>query len=108
MKLTCRVNLIKEPKGSTKAFASLNFEEAFVVGGLRVVEGSKGLFVSMPQQKTKDKDGNDKYSDLCYPLSKKAREYIEDLILKEYKKKKAEKPDDDGFVSGDSCELPFY
>ena len=37
----------------TKAFADIAIGD-FIVKGLRVVEGKKGLFLSMPQEKSKD------------------------------------------------------
>lgn len=110
MKLNVKVNLIKAPKGTVKAFASLNFDDIFIVGGLRVVEGSKGLFVSMPQAKS-----GDEYKDICYPLTKKAREQISAKILAEYEALKKKTPEkeagfDEGFMDvpeGEDAGLPF-
>ena len=37
---------VKENKTSLKAFVTLTINEEFVVKGLRLIEGSKGLFVA--------------------------------------------------------------
>jgi len=37
-----------------KAYATLTFDNAFVVRNVKVIEGNKGLFVAMPSRKIKD------------------------------------------------------
>lgn len=37
-----------------KAYATLTFDNAFVVRNVKVIEGNKGLFVAMPSRKLKD------------------------------------------------------
>lgn len=37
-----------------KAFATVTFDNAFVVRNVKVIEGSKGLFVAMPSRKMKE------------------------------------------------------
>lgn len=73
---------IKNPKeGSTlKAFAEITLNKEFVIKSIRVVDGSKGLFVGMPQTKGK----NDEYFDLAFPVTKEARSRISDAILEKY------------------------
>lgn len=48
--------------GSIKAIASVTLDSWYVVKNLRVVDGSKGLFVACPQESYTDKDGSKKYS----------------------------------------------
>ena len=43
------------------AFASLIIDDVLEVDGFKVIDGSKGLFVSAPQHKGKDKEGNDSW-----------------------------------------------
>ena len=45
-----RVYPIQEPKGSTKAYASVTIDDAFGIHGMKVIDGQKGLFVAMPQR----------------------------------------------------------
>lgn len=48
--------------GSLKAFADLMVNDALVIKGLRVVEGKKGLFVTMPREQGKDSKWYDQVS----------------------------------------------
>lgn len=79
MKIT-KVQLVKGDWGKTKAIASVTFDACFVVGGLKVVEGEKGNFVSMPNRKTADGE----YKDTCFPITKEFREELIQAVLKEY------------------------
>lgn len=80
MKVTnVKINEI-EGAGSTKAFATLEFDEQLVVSGFRIIDGKSGLFVSMPQRKH-----NDEYFDVVYPNSKKGREVLTNIILNAYR-----------------------
>lgn len=68
-----RVNLIRNPKSKTVAFASLLIDDLMEVNGFRVIDGAKGLFVSPPQHKGKDKEGNDTwYDDVRFIIDKEA------------------------------------
>ena len=69
-----------EDMGSLRAFASLTIMNAFVVKGLKVVNGVNGLFVSMPSQKGKD----DKYYDTFFPLTKEIRDGVNKVVLAKY------------------------
>lgn len=69
-----------------KAFASVNFDDSFVVTGLTVIEGEKGLFVSMPQTKGKDSEGKERYFDIVFPITKEGRQAISEAVLEAYEK----------------------
>lgn len=81
MKIT-EVRINKFEKGNVKGFATITLENALVVSGLTIIEGKKGLFVSMPNQKGSD----GKYYDTVYPLSKSGRDYINNEVLDAYNK----------------------
>lgn len=82
MKIT-EVRLTKqEGQGTLKAFASITLDGAFVVHGLRVVEGRNGLFVSMPNRQVKDGE----YKDIAHPVTKEFKEELSDAVLAEYNK----------------------
>ena len=49
MKLDVSVRVI-EPVKNLMGFASVKFNDCFVVENLKIVQGSKGLFVGMPSQ----------------------------------------------------------
>lgn len=66
--------------GSTKAFCDLSILGSFVIKGLRVVEGEKGLFVSMPREEGKD----GKWYNTVIPLTREIRDEIEHIVLEAY------------------------
>jgi stage V sporulation protein G len=66
--------------GSTKAFCDLSILDSFVIKGLRVVEGEKGLFVSMPREEGRD----GKWYNTVIPLKREVRDEIEKLVLEAY------------------------
>ena len=80
VKLDTRVYPLSDPKGNTKAFASISIEDLIAIRGLRVVEGSNGLFVSMPQQK----NSSGEYQDIAFPLNSELRNHISRSVLDEY------------------------
>lgn len=88
-KLDVKVYPLNDQNNSTKAFASISVEDLIAIRGIRIIEGSKGLFVSMPQ--SKDNDGN--YHDIAFPTTKELRKTIDKAIIDEYKQltKNAEK-----------------
>ncbi len=47
-----RVSLRDDDK--LKAFASMTFNDAFVIRGLKIIEGTNGMFVAMPSRKRPD------------------------------------------------------
>ena len=67
-------------KSSTKAFCDLSVLDSIVIKGLRVVEGEKGLFVSMPREEGKD----GKWYNTVIPLNREVKDEIEKLVLEAY------------------------
>lgn len=63
----------------TRAFADIAIGD-FIVKGLRIVQGQKGLFLAMPQEKAKD----GKWYNSFYPVTKEARESLTELVLSAY------------------------
>jgi stage V sporulation protein G len=68
-----------EGDSKTKAFADIAIGD-FIVKGLRVVEGKKGLFLSMPQEKSKD----GKYYNTFSPVTEEARQALAEVVLAAY------------------------
>jgi len=48
-----RVFLKDSPDKKLKAYATVTFDNAFVVRNIKVIEGSTGLFIAMPSRKMK-------------------------------------------------------
>ncbi|HVX00053.1 MAG TPA: septation regulator SpoVG [Candidatus Babeliaceae bacterium] len=74
-----KVYLAKE-SGRLKAYATIVFENSFIVRDLKVIEGHKGLFVSMPSRRRKDGT----FRDIVHPLNTDMRKLIEDLVISEF------------------------
>lgn len=67
--------------GKVRAFASVVFDDCFIVNDLRVIEGREGqVFVTMPGRKTR----NGQMRDIAHPLNSATREMIEQRVLEEY------------------------
>ena len=80
MKVT-EVRISPAKGGKVRAFASVVFDDSFIVNDLRVVEGREGqVFVTMPARKTR----NGQMRDIAHPLNSDTREQIEQRVLEEY------------------------
>jgi stage V sporulation protein G len=66
--------------GNLKAYASVALDKMYNVTGLRVLDGEKGLWISMPAQKTKKGE----YKDVFFPINSDARKNLIDAVLKAY------------------------
>src|SRR3990167_3350623 len=66
--------------GRLKAYATIVFENCFIVRDLKVIEGNKGLFVSMPSRRRKDGT----FRDIVHPLNSEMRSTIEESVIKEF------------------------
>lgn len=64
-------------EGKMKAVASVTLDGEFVVHDVKVVEGTKGLFVAMPSRKTADGE----FRDVAHPITPGARERIQRAVL---------------------------
>jgi stage V sporulation protein G len=80
MKVT-EVRVSPAKGGKVRAFASVVFDDSFIVNDLRVIEGREGqVFVTMPARKTR----NGQMRDIAHPLNSEIREHIEQRVLEEY------------------------
>ena len=64
-----------------KAFCDIVVNDALLIKGVRVMEGQKGLFVSMPREQARD----EKWYDTIRCLTQELRDQITDVCLKAYK-----------------------
>lgn len=69
-----------------KAYASIVFDESFIVRDLKVIDGEGKLFVAMPSKKMKDGS----HRDTAHPLNSKMREMIESKVLEAFQNLKVE------------------
>jgi len=84
MKVTrITVGLLKKSTSKKVGLASVTLDDALVVKSINITNGSKGLFVSMPQVKSKD----GKWSDIVFPINGELRKEISGKVLEAYNKK---------------------
>lgn len=67
-------------EGALRANATVNINESFAIRGVKILEGSKGLFVSMPSYKA----GNGEYKDICFPCTAEARKEFDKVVIGAY------------------------
>ncbi len=67
-------------KGPVKAFVDISINDVLLVRGFRVVNGSKGIFVTVPQDQGKDK----RWYDSVKFLSEENRVQTTEKIMEAY------------------------
>ena len=82
-------------EGSIKGICSVTMYGEFAVKGIKLVEGSKGLFVAMPSYKS-----GEEYWDICFPVTKEARQKLQDAVISEYRLQMSIHGDDQHFGQG--------
>ena len=83
MKIEAKIDRTLQ-SGKLKAIASVFLDGMFVVKGLKIMDGQKGLFVSMPQEVFAGNDGKKQYSNLFFALTNSAKEELQGVVLKAY------------------------
>ena len=76
-----RIHLLSE-NGPLKAFVDLSIENVLLIKGIRIIQGQKGLFVTMPQEQGKDK----RWYDSIRCLNKEFKKQLDDEIMSAYTK----------------------
>ena len=85
--LSVRINkMVTSSDTNVKAIASLSIGNAFALHGIKVIDSSKGLFVSMPKNKY-TYNGETKYEDIFHPITADARNMLNEAVLKAYSNK---------------------
>lgn len=69
-----------EGEGTARAFCDLAVGELLLIKGIRVVQGKKGLFVSLPREQGKD----GQWYGTVIPLSPEAHQQISEVVLAAY------------------------
>jgi len=65
-----------------KGFANVTFDNAFVVRGMKVIQGNDGYFVAMPSRKRP----NGTHQDIAHPVNSEMRQLIEQSVLEAFEK----------------------
>ncbi len=82
MKITdIRLRAVKsESELKLKAYADVTFNGCFVVHGLKIIDGQKGMFVAMPSRKMPDGE----YKDIAHPITPELRKEITETVIAKY------------------------
>lgn len=75
-----RVRKLNRNDGRKLAVASITLDNEFVVHDINVIDGDKGLFISMPSRRMP----NGEYRDIAHPITAETRQKIQDAILNAY------------------------
>lgn len=74
-----------EGRGTLKAFCDVAIGGHYLIKGLKVVEGKKGIFVSMPREQ--GRDGN--WYDSFLPITKEAHQHLSASVLRAYQEEES-------------------
>lgn len=69
-------------EGKLKAYATMVFDNCFIVRDMKIIKSDRGLFVSMPSRRKKDGS----FKDIVHPLNAETRKTIEERVILEYNK----------------------
>lgn len=74
------LRIVPKKEGRLRALCTVTFENAFVVRGVKIIEGPDRHFLAMPSRR--EADG--KYHDICHPVKKEFRCWLENKIVAAY------------------------
>lgn len=75
--------------GRLKGYATFVIDNCFIVRDVKIIEGEKGLFVSMPSRKKQDGS----FRDIVHPLNAETRTLIEQMVVEQFEKLDKAAPD---------------
>ena len=67
-------------EGKLKAYATVTFDDCFVLHNIKLIEGEKGIFVAMPSRRTK----TGAYKDIAHPITPEFRSALQESVLFAY------------------------
>ena len=74
-----------------RAVASVLLDDEFAVHDIRIIEGTKGLFIAMPSRKT----STGGFRDIAHPINQEVRTMFEKEILDAYEKSLTEEANEE-------------
>ena len=81
--IKARVRLLANA-GKIAAVANISINDAFAIKGIRITEGSRGLFISMPSTSFENNKGETEYREMAFPITKEARDQMTATIMAAY------------------------
>ncbi|BCR22193.1 septation regulator SpoVG [Borrelia sp. HM] len=79
-----RIRRVENKNSGSKllAYVTVTFDDCLVLHNIRVIRGQKGIFIVMPNRRTKVGE----YKDIVHPINQSFREVLQTAIFKEYVK----------------------
>ena len=77
-----RIRMMQKDTLKLKAVASITIDDCFVVHDIKVIDGTEGYFIAMPNRKTADGE----YKDIAHPLNTETRNQLAEIVLNAFKK----------------------
>lgn len=87
MTFNVKIHNVIENGKPLKAVASVTMDGMFAVHNVRVIKSDKGMFIGMPYETFKDKDGKETRRDVFHPINSEARKAIEEAVIAAYNEK---------------------
>ena len=78
MEINVKIHTLRM-EGNRLADASVSLDGCFAIKGVKIINGSKGPFVSMPSYKS-----GDQYRDVCFPCTKEFKQEFDRAVLDAY------------------------
>lgn len=83
MKITkIDIRKVNREDSKMRGIASVLLDDEFAVHDIRIIQGTKGLFIAMPSRKT----STGGFKDIAHPISQEVRSMFEREILDAYEK----------------------
>ncbi len=86
------VNVQPVNEDRLKAFITVVFENNFVVHGVKIINAAGKIFVAMPTRR----NPSGQHTDICHPINRSYRRYLEETILRAYERRLEELAFDPG------------
>lgn len=80
MEIDVKINSISMD-GTILATASINLNQCLAIRNVRLMNGEKGVFLSMPSYRT----GTGEYKDICFPITAGFRTRMTEAMVSAYK-----------------------
>lgn len=71
-----------EGEGKLMGYASVTFDDVFVVHNIKIIDGKDGKFVAMPNRRVKTGE----FKDIAHPLNTEFRSSIQETVLGAFEK----------------------
>ena len=95
LKFSVKVTPLNRKDSSLRGMGRIYLDDSFVISNVRMIEGKKGMLISMPDYRTdRIKDGKPVYRESVFPVIKDFREKLYGEFEKEYATEKSKSKGD--------------